>query len=55
MINGRISDIEYENVFSGQLTTEPDGLKKVLVSEGVQFMVADGPDGAVTIAVDPKN
>ena len=55
IIGGRISDIEYENVFSGELKTEPDGLKKVVVAEGVELKIATGRNGEVTIAVDPQD
>lgn len=55
IIGGRISDIEYENVFSGELRSEPDGLKKVVIADGVPFMIANGPDGAVTIAIEPRD
>jgi tungstate transport system ATP-binding protein len=55
IIGGGISDVEYENVFSGELKTEPDGLRKVMLQEGVALMVGKGVDGPVTIAVDPQD
>lgn len=55
IIKGRISDISYENVFSGTLKKEDDGLRTVTVFEKVELRVGQGNEGDVTIAIDPED
>lgn len=55
IIDGKISDIAYENVFSGVLVEETDGLNMVKLVEKVQFKVASGKKGHVTVAIDPND
>ena len=53
IIDGRIRDIVYENVFSGVLREENDGLRTVRLADNVEFKVGQGEEGHVTIAIDP--
>jgi tungstate transport system ATP-binding protein len=55
IVNGRIKDIAYENVFSGILEEEESGLKSVRLKNNLRIKVSSGQKGAVTIAVDPQD
>ena len=55
IINGRIHDIAYENVFSGRLVLEKGGVRSVSVTDTVGVKVADGEPGTVSIAIDPQD
>jgi tungstate transport system ATP-binding protein len=55
IINGRIKDVVYENVFSGILEEEESGLKSVRLKNNFRIRVSSGQKGAVTIAVDPQD
>jgi tungstate transport system ATP-binding protein len=54
VIDGRIADVAYENVFSGVLEVEADGLQSVLLREGLRIEVAKGRPGRATVAIDPR-
>ena len=54
MIDGRIADVAYENVFAGVLEVEPEGLQSVLLREGLRIEVARGRPGRATVAIDPR-
>jgi molybdopterin-binding protein len=54
VVNGRLSRTPYENVFSGVLQEEGEGVKSVTVSPQVVVKVAGGQPGPVTISIDPK-
>lgn len=54
IIGGRIKDIAYENVFSGELEEEADGLKTVVVG-GMCLKLSHGQKGHVVIAIDPQD
>jgi molybdopterin-binding protein len=47
IIDGRISDIAYENVFSGVLTEESDGVRTTTLAEKVTLKVGHGKKGPV--------
>lgn len=53
IVNGRICDIAYENVFSGTLVEETEGLRALHVG-GVTVRLASGRPGDVTVAIDPQ-
>ena len=53
VVDGKISDVGYENVFSGVLEATRDGLNTVTLTEKVKFNVAKGRKGHVTVAIDP--
>jgi molybdopterin-binding protein len=53
LLDGRISDVAYENVFGGELYAAADGVRMVRLSEGVTFAVGQGRPGRVTVSVDP--
>lgn len=55
IIDGKIRDIAYENVFSGVLVEETDGLNTIKLAEKMQFKTARGKKGRVTIAIDPND
>ena len=55
IMDGRVSEIGYENVFPGRLATQPDGVLAVALDEGITVHVAHGKDGRVSIAIDPKD
>jgi tungstate transport system ATP-binding protein len=55
IIDGAIRDVAYENVFTGALTAEPDGLHAVRLREGPVLHVTEGRPGSVTVAVDPQD
>lgn len=53
IINGKVKDLPYENVFSG--TAEEDGDLKVLpLTESVRIKFGSAKTGNVTIAIDPN-
>lgn len=54
IIDGRLTDVAYENVFAGVLEVEPDGLPSVLLREGLRIEVAQGKPGRATVAIDPR-
>jgi len=55
VVNGRIRDIAYENVFAGTLAHAEDGGRVVTIDGALAIRVTDGRDGPVTIAVDPQD
>jgi len=55
IINGRIKNIVYENVFSGILEEEESGLKSVRLKNNLRIKVSSGQKGTVSIAVDPRD
>jgi molybdopterin-binding protein len=55
IINGRIYDIAFENVFAGTLVREADGVRSVSVADGVSIKVAHGEQGEVSVAIDPQD
>ena len=55
IVNGRIHDIAYENVFAGKLAQEQDGVKTVTIADTVNVKVAHGEAGDVLIAIDPQD
>jgi len=55
IIGGNIHDIAYENVFSGVLTVERDGLRTVALPESVTVKVGQGTEGPATLAIDPQD
>ena len=55
IIDGRIADVAYENVFTGVLEEEADGLKTVVLPEGPRLKVSHGRAGPVTVAIDPED
>lgn len=54
VMNGRISDIGYANVFSGVLNEDADGLKRVRLDIKTEIRVAEGQPGPATVAIDPQ-
>ena len=54
IVDGRIRDIAYENVFPGTLSRGPDGVKAVTVRGGVRLRTAEGEPGRVTVSIDPR-
>jgi len=55
IIGGRIKDIAYENVFSGTLEEEADGLKAVTIGQNLRLHLSHGQSGPATIAIDPQD
>ena len=55
IIDGRLGDVAYENVLTGDLRAETDGVRIVSLSAGPQLKVADGDTGPVTVAIDPQH
>ncbi|MFH1572163.1 MAG: ABC transporter ATP-binding protein [Gemmatimonadota bacterium] len=55
VIDGRLAGVAYENVFSGHLHREADGVRTVSLFESVAVRVADGEDGPATVAIDPQD
>jgi tungstate transport system ATP-binding protein len=55
IIDGRISDVAYENVFAGRLRKQADGVRVIRLAEAVEIKVGHGEEGEVTIAVDPED
>ena len=55
LIDGRLSATAYENVLSGQLRRESDGVRTVVLPGGVEFKVAAGEPGPVTLTIDPEH
>ncbi|MCG2712321.1 MAG: ABC transporter ATP-binding protein [Candidatus Omnitrophica bacterium] len=55
IINGQIKDIAYENVFSGKLEEEKDGLKYMCIAEKVSLKLSRGIPGEITVAIDPQD
>ena len=54
IIDGKLSDVAYENVLAGELRKEADGMRTVSLADGVVFKVAEGDEGPVTVAIDPQ-
>jgi tungstate transport system ATP-binding protein len=55
VIDGKITDITYENVFSGTVKKEGDGTRSLALSREVRVMLSKGEDGPVSIAIDPQD
>ncbi len=56
IIDGRLSDVAYENVLAGTLREETDGVRIVSLTDGgAEFLVSEGAVGPVTLAIDPQN
>ena len=55
IIDGRIKDIAYENVFSGILEVEDNDLKSVRLKNNLRIKISSGQKGTVTIAIDPQD
>jgi len=55
IVDGRIWDVAYENVFPGILREEADGLKMVTVGPELTLKTARGKPGPVTLAIDPRD
>lgn len=51
---GRISEHEYENIFSGHIGRNPKGKTVCILRDGVTIPVRTEKNGRVRIAVDPK-
>jgi tungstate transport system ATP-binding protein len=54
IIDGRIADVAYENVFAGMLEVEADGLRCVVLPEGLRIEVTQGKPGRAMVAIDPQ-
>ena len=55
LIDGRLAGMVYENVISGELREEEDGLRTVILDGGLVVRVAQGNRGPVTVAIDPED
>lgn len=55
IIDGKIKDIAYENVFSGILKEGADGLKILNLAKEVSFKLNYDQEGSITIAIDPQD
>lgn len=55
IIDGRLGAAAYENVLSGHLRLEPDGVRTAVLPGGVELKVAAGEPGPVTLAIDPEH
>jgi len=55
LIDGRLSDVAYENVLAGELRVEADGVRTVALVAGTELKVAGGEPGPVTVAIDPED
>lgn len=55
IVNGRISHIAYENVFSGMMGERSDGIWTLKLNGGVELQVAQGRAGQVSVAIDPED
>lgn len=55
IIAGRIHDVAYENIFSGTLKVEADGVCSVTIAKNIQLRIAQGKPGNFTAAIDPED
>jgi len=55
IIDGKIADIGYENVFSGELRENDDGTLVVDLVGGGRVVVGVGNAGRCTVAIDPED
>ena len=55
IIDGQLGDVAYENVLTGDLRAEPDGVRIVSLAGGLELKVAAGDVGPVTVAIDPQH
>ena len=55
IINGRIKDVAYENVFSGKLEEGSGGVKYLTLSKDVKLSLSSKVSGHATIAIDPQD
>ena len=53
IIDGKVADAGYENVFAGTLKMADDGTRTVALGGGVEFQVAAGTEGRVTAVINP--
>ncbi len=54
LINGQIKNMPYENIFTGILKEEGNGLSALHLTDGVSVFVERYEPGTVTIAIDPR-
>lgn len=55
IIDGKVADAAYENVFTGVLKVAQGGTRTVAVGSGVEFQVAAGAEGRVTVVINPAD
>lgn len=55
MIDGRLLDVSYDNVLTGPLRIETDGLRTITVGSDVKIAAAQGMEGTATLFIDPKD
>ncbi|MFC1586227.1 ABC transporter ATP-binding protein [Fibrobacterota bacterium] len=55
IMNGRLQGATFENIFSGVLREERDGLKSVALAGGLQLTLSKGLPGPVTLSINPRD